>query len=128
MTKKGIIFAILLCTPIINSDAFAIMSGDAGVPGVVCDFILFFTGRIGRAICIISLMGISFLLFNGSISWQKAIMLMAGFGLMFNAKNFAIMLLPGTITNVQGMIGARSFSSSMVYTPEEIIAASCPAL
>lgn len=110
-------------------DSFAFAADPAtGAAGVICDFLRLLTGRTMRAICVIVIMGMAFLCFNGSISWQKALTVVAGFGLIFGAKNFAVMILASKITNVSGQMGNKVFYKTNEYTPEEVIAAACPSL
>jgi len=119
-------FAILSIF-VFENDALA-SNANTGASGVICDFIMFFTGRIMRAMMIIIMMGMAFLTFNGSISWQKALTVIAAIAIIFGAKNLAVMLLSSKITNIQGTVGNKVFNAQSTYTPDEIIAAACPQL
>lgn len=124
--RLKLVFLFIFAFFLAQSDVFAADLATTGAPGVICDFIALITGRIGRAICIIIIMGMSFLAFQGSLNWKTVLTIMAGFGLMFGAKNFAVMILYSKITNVGGTIGGKTFYRDKVYTPEEVISAACP--
>jgi len=126
MKKRYFIFCIIFF--LFLTDFLHATNVDTGAAGVICDYLKIVTGRIGRAIAIIIIMGLSFACFTGSINWQKALTVIAGLALFFGAKNFAIVLLPSKVINVSGNIGGKVFSSNGVYTPDEIIAAACPEL
>lgn len=115
----------ILFFTIFQSDSFAAVE-NSGAAGVICDIITITTGRIGRSICIIVIIGTGFMAFNGSISWQKMTTIIVGMILFFAPANVALLILPSQVTNVSGVIGNKEFIPSEVYTPDEILDAACP--
>ncbi len=103
------------------------MGNAGGLIDAICMVLIILTSRIFRAILIIIVMGVAFNMLNGSLTMQKAFITVFAIFLIVAPGNFAVLLLPSTITNVSGSLGGKTFSKAKKYTPEEIISASCPA-
>ncbi|QED23122.1 TrbC/VirB2 family protein [Candidatus Deianiraea vastatrix] len=109
---------------LIPSDAFAVT-----IPEIMCSILTILLGRIFRACCVIIIMGIGWTCFNGSISWQKAVTIIACLGVIANPKTAVIILLfYSTVTGVSGTIGDVTFYADRVYTVEEVLSRVCPSL
>lgn len=118
------LFTLILLLTVCNQASASVTN--SGAAGVLCDIMIFLTGRIGRAIGILVVMGIAFACFSGSITWQKAATLCVGLSLFFAPATIAMMMLPSKVSNVSGTVGNRVFYTSNSYTPEEVASAACP--
>ncbi len=98
---------------------------NSGAAGVICDIMIIVTGRIGRGIGILVVMGTSFLCFSGAITWQKTVTICAGLAIFFVPGEIAMMMVSAKITNVAGNVGDRTFYASNEYKPQELAAAAC---
>ena len=112
-----------------SGDANASVEGANGAAAVLCDVILLFRGRIGRAIAIFSVMSVSWSFIIGNADWQKLTTIVIGCGLLFGAEGFAYIILPSVVTGVSGVTASgKIFLPDERYSPQEIVKYVCPEL
>jgi len=96
---------------------------------VLCDIIMLMRGRIARAIAMIAIIGIAVSFFVAKMEWQKIMVLAIGIGLIYGAQTVAYLLLPSTITGVNGvMADGTVYDPNKKYSPEELVRNVCPIL
>lgn len=77
----------------------------------------------------ISILGIAVMFFMGKIEWPKIMILAVGIGLLYGAETVAYLLLPSTITGVNGvMADGTRYDPNKRYSPEELVRNVCPVL
>ena len=89
----------------------------------LCTLILILNGRIARVIAAVAIFAIGIMFFMGKITWQIIVTIGIALGLVFGAKNVAILLLPRAVhvyDEHQGEVSTK--------TTSQIVTQACPEL
>jgi type IV secretory pathway VirB2 component (pilin) len=99
------------------------VEGQSELVNALCTLILILNGRIARVIAAVAIFAIGIMFFMGKITWQIIVTIGIALGLVFGAKNVAILLLPRAVhvyDTHQGDVSTK--------TTSQIITQSCPEL
>jgi len=100
------------------------VEGQSELVNALCTLILILNGRIARVIAAVAIFAIGIMFFMGKITWQIIATIGVALGLVFGAKNVAILLLPRAV-NVydehQGDIATKTTSQIITQACPEIL-------
>ena len=99
------------------------VEGQSELVTALCTLIMMLNGRIARVIAAVAIFGIGIMFFMGKITWQIIVTIGIALGLVFGAKNVAILMLPRAVhvyDDHQGDIQTK--------TTSQIISQACPEL
>ena len=99
------------------------VEGQSELVNALCTLIVMLNGRIARVIAAVAIFAIGIMFFMGKITWQIIVTIGIALGLVFGAKNVAILMLPRAVhvyDNHQGDVETK--------TTSQIISQACPEL
>lgn len=89
----------------------------------LCTLILILNGRIARVLAAVAIFAVGIMFFLGKITWPILVTVGVAMGLVFGAKNVAIIMLPRVVAMHDERDGTIQYKTS-----SEIISQACPEL
>jgi type IV secretory pathway VirB2 component (pilin) len=100
------------------------VEGQSELVNALCTLILILNGRIARVIAAVAIFAIGIMFFMGKITWQIIATIGVALGLVFGAKNVAILLLPRAVhvyDEHQGDVSTKTTSQIITQACPEIL-------